>query len=685
MKTANTLSSLTKELFLAAAMAFGLGQTQKINAQTPDTKSKIIFTDIDYKRPDSTRIHLNIVNYDGTGFKTLSDSVGYYYSIYYGSELTPAAFSPDGTMIAYFTSSGTHKIIDTTGKELFSFKGKGLSEEDFNWTSDSKALYFGSYVDGIYKFDLDKNAVIQVMKTIGYTYDGNPVVSPDQKKIILTHHEYGSIFYEDVIDIDGTNKRRVASSFGKDTIYSKHDQPLNNLWLDNQHIIYNVSSPRMGSGNDVIGYADIDSTEGKKFILDPNDAFVHMELSQDREKLALVSPYDTLRFVNIASFNNESLDITKTNISRTLAFDFSSDNNIFCVSDDGLGSNTYPYEKSEGGLFAYDENMNNENMNRHIILKKKDAPVALGDINYVDWNSAPINAEDLGPIDTMKYYHNLGGYTSSAVMGKMVVDSIQIYLSKAPGDTTWTTTKNNSYGFKWKSIEQKQTVTVGSKNIPGHMPSEAVTEVGDYGAGEYGYASLRFPGLTYGLTQPIHVQNKEDRDVSGVNISGYVTGDSYGPFVTGIDGRADIIKENLETNQYNLPHDKYTMSVKLSSPFIQAQEQYLDAVVGTNPEVLINVFQLATAVDDKSLESKLMNYPNPFNESTTVKYNLQKVEDAKLVIYTTLGEKVFEVVEKNQTSGPQQIRIDGANLKSGMYIYELHAGDNTSVGKMIKE
>ncbi len=77
------------------------------------------------------------------------------------------------------------------------------------------------------------------------------------------------------------------------------------------------------------------------------------------------------------------------------------------------------------------------------------------------------------------------------------------------------------------------------------------------------------------------------------------------------------------------------------------------------------------------------NYPNPFNPTTTINYSIAKADLVKISVYNVLGQKVAQLVNKNQKAGVYNVRWDAANFASGMYIYRLQAGDFVSTKKML--
>jgi hypothetical protein len=82
------------------------------------------------------------------------------------------------------------------------------------------------------------------------------------------------------------------------------------------------------------------------------------------------------------------------------------------------------------------------------------------------------------------------------------------------------------------------------------------------------------------------------------------------------------------------------------------------------------------------------NYPNPFNPTTTIKYSIPQNPDNKLVnvsikIFDVLGNEITEIVNEEKSSGDYEVSFDAKSLPSGIYFYELQAGNNLSAKKML--
>jgi hypothetical protein len=76
-------------------------------------------------------------------------------------------------------------------------------------------------------------------------------------------------------------------------------------------------------------------------------------------------------------------------------------------------------------------------------------------------------------------------------------------------------------------------------------------------------------------------------------------------------------------------------------------------------------------------------YPNPFNSSASIHFNLPKSSDVVLEIYNILGQKNMSISLFNCAEGDNYYSWRGGDYKSGMYIYRLSAGQNSSFGKML--
>ncbi len=81
--------------------------------------------------------------------------------------------------------------------------------------------------------------------------------------------------------------------------------------------------------------------------------------------------------------------------------------------------------------------------------------------------------------------------------------------------------------------------------------------------------------------------------------------------------------------------------------------------------------------------SLAQNFPNPFNPSTVIIYQLSAVSYVTLNVYDVLGREVAVLVNERQNPGNYKITFGGNKLSSGVYFYRLSADGFTTTKKMI--
>ena len=79
-------------------------------------------------------------------------------------------------------------------------------------------------------------------------------------------------------------------------------------------------------------------------------------------------------------------------------------------------------------------------------------------------------------------------------------------------------------------------------------------------------------------------------------------------------------------------------------------------------------------------ETKLnASYPNPFNPTAAINYQLQYKSHVSLIVYNSIGQVVVELVNQQKEKGIYNVDFDASDLSSGLYIYRLQV--NTPDGK----
>jgi len=105
-----------------------------------------------------------------------------------------------------------------------------------------------------------------------------------------------------------------------------------------------------------------------------------------------------------------------------------------------------------------------------------------------------------------------------------------------------------------------------------------------------------------------------------------------------------------------------------------------DGTVGQFPVGVTSVEETSSLTpDDYSISQ---NYPNPFNPSTTINFTIPKNEFVTLKVYSVLGSEVATLVNQELAAGSYKFDFNAPNLASGIYLYELKAGNFNQIKKM---
>ncbi len=76
------------------------------------------------------------------------------------------------------------------------------------------------------------------------------------------------------------------------------------------------------------------------------------------------------------------------------------------------------------------------------------------------------------------------------------------------------------------------------------------------------------------------------------------------------------------------------------------------------------------------------NYPNPFNPVTRIEYALPADVKVSIKIFDILGREIVQLVNEVKKAGYHNVEMNGTNMASGIYFYQIKAGDFVSVKKM---
>jgi hypothetical protein len=84
-------------------------------------------------------------------------------------------------------------------------------------------------------------------------------------------------------------------------------------------------------------------------------------------------------------------------------------------------------------------------------------------------------------------------------------------------------------------------------------------------------------------------------------------------------------------------------------------------------------------------DNQILNYPNPFIKTTTIKYAVpENGSHVTIVIYDSNGNVLKTIVNERKNVGEYEILFNGYDLSSGVYYYQVNIGNERGTKKMIK-
>ena len=109
-------------------------------------------------------------------------------------------------------------------------------------------------------------------------------------------------------------------------------------------------------------------------------------------------------------------------------------------------------------------------------------------------------------------------------------------------------------------------------------------------------------------------------------------------------------------------------------------EWYMDDIMIVDPN---NV-----AVDDEARVIKVfalsaINYPNPFNPTTTIAYEVPIPSNVKITVFDMTGRELGTLVDREHTPGTHTVQFEAEDLASGVYFYKVETAYDVLVNKMV--
>ncbi|NJD21056.1 MAG: T9SS type A sorting domain-containing protein [Melioribacter sp.] len=112
----------------------------------------------------------------------------------------------------------------------------------------------------------------------------------------------------------------------------------------------------------------------------------------------------------------------------------------------------------------------------------------------------------------------------------------------------------------------------------------------------------------------------------------------------------------------------------------------------SNNDIFFPSTDPSDVIDKKKIPTEFKlegNFPNPFNPTTIIRYQLSSISNVQLKVYDILGKEIATLVNEEQLPGEHNITFDSGKipnanqLTSGIYFYRIQAGEYSATGKMV--
>ncbi len=146
---------------------------------------------------------------------------------------------------------------------------------------------------------------------------------------------------------------------------------------------------------------------------------------------------------------------------------------------------------------------------------------------------------------------------------------------------------------------------------------------------------------------------------------------------------SEFYNAKVAVDQGQLNSDYYEQLIE------QYDETHVKQIQNTIDEILTIYYDAVTDVEEEvftTIPQKFelqQNYPNPFNPVTTIKFSVPKKSFVSIAIYDLLGREITRLINEEKLPGNYSLEFNGSNLVSGIYFYQMKAGDYAETHKAI--
>ena len=93
------------------------------------------------------------------------------------------------------------------------------------------------------------------------------------------------------------------------------------------------------------------------------------------------------------------------------------------------------------------------------------------------------------------------------------------------------------------------------------------------------------------------------------------------------------------------------------------------------------LFRSDTGIINQSIKQSITIFPNPFNNSITIKFDFQPIDDIIISIFDISGKLI---AKRKESIVNKTLEINYSNLKNGIYSIQFETNNTKYAGKIVK-